>query len=144
MKFYKNLLGRDRVEKEKINNYEFKINKLNDGDRNLYLDKSIIFEEAFEVVKNIPNGLTDNFFKKYFEYFGQYFVRILNNKKNPLSDTFNKVTIKLIPKNCNNEKKIKDLRPISLTNFEYRIFTKILTNRLRKISNLIISDSQTC
>jgi hypothetical protein len=91
-----------------------------------------------------PNGLTSKFFKKYFEFFGKDFVNLLNDLENPLSDTFNKVTIKLIPKNSNNEKTIKELRPISLTNFEYRIFTKILTNRLRKISNIILSDSQTC
>ncbi len=33
--------------------------------------------------------------------------------ENPLSDTFNKITIKLIPKNNNIEKTVKDLRPIS-------------------------------
>lgn len=149
-KFYNNLLGKDRIEKEKIVKYEFNIKKLDDRDRNMYLDYFITFEEAQEVVSNMqdsapgPNGLTIKFYKKYFEFFGRYFVDLLNRFESPLSDTFNKVTIKLIPKNKNQEKTIKDLRPISLTNFEYRIFTKILTNRLRKISNLIIEDHQTC
>jgi hypothetical protein len=51
----------------------------------------------------------------------------------------------LIPKNNKNLKTINDLRPISLTNFEYRIFTKIIVNRLNSINNEIIqSFSQTC
>jgi hypothetical protein len=71
--FYKNLLGSDRVDKETLNNYDFKLNKLKDSDKNLYLDKLITLEEAQEVVKNMsdstpgPNHLTSKFFKKYFE-----------------------------------------------------------------------------
>ena len=52
--------------------------------------------------------------------------------------------IKLIPKNNKEIKGINDLRPISLTNFEYRILTKILANRFRSIAHKIINDHQTC
>jgi len=52
--------------------------------------------------------------------------------------------IKLIPKNNKEIKEINDLRPISLTNFEYRILTKILANRFRSITHKIINDHQTC
>ena len=51
---------------------------------------------------------------------------------------------KLIPKNDKKEKNINDLRPISLTNLEYRIFTKILANRLNKLGPKLFSDCQTC
>ena len=46
-----------------------------------------------------------------------------------------------------NKEKVKtnnDLRPISLTNFEYRIFTKVLANRLRKVCPMLFLDYQTC
>jgi len=52
--------------------------------------------------------------------------------------------IKLIPKNNKVIKGINDLRPISLTDFEYRILTKILANRFRSIAHKIINDHQTC
>ena len=52
--------------------------------------------------------------------------------------------IKLIPKNKKEIKGVNDLRPISLTNLEYRIFTKILANRFRFIGHKIIQDHQTC
>lgn len=36
------------------------------------------------------------------------------------------------------------MRPISLTNYEYRIYTKILADRMKIISSSIIGDHQTC
>lgn len=69
---------------------------------------------------------------------------MLNENDQKLSDTFNRVNIKLIPKNNEKKKGIKGLRPISLTNFEYRIFTKVLTNMLHKLSDIFIGDHQTC
>ena len=47
-------------------------------------------------------------------------------------------------KNLNIVKNKNDLRPISLTNFEYRIYTKILANRYKKISPYLFLDYQTC
>ncbi|CAF1048156.1 unnamed protein product, partial [Brachionus calyciflorus] len=52
--------------------------------------------------------------------------------------------IKLIPKNKKETKGVNDLRRISLTNLEYRIFTKILANRFRSIGHKIVQDHQTC
>ena len=47
----------------------------------------------------------------------------------------------LIPKNCNVED-LKDLRPISLVGDLYKILTKVLANRLKKVMGNIISQSQ--
>ena len=91
-----------------------------------------------------PNGLTIGFFKKYFKYFGIHFIEILNSYESKLTDTFNKVKLKLIPKNNNSSKSIDDLRPISLTNYEYRIYTRILSDRLQKVIDRILGENQTC
>ena len=147
--YYKNLMGRERVKKEKINNYNFHIKKLDNSLTNV-INYKITYEEANSVVERMkssapgPNGLTVGFFKKYFHLFGEYFVEILNNTSSPLSGTFTQSCIKLIPKNTNSTKSINDLRPITLTNLEYRIFTKILANRVRSISFLLIEENQTC
>ena len=149
-KFYKNLLGEDRVKKKDLENYEFLIRKIEQEDREEFLSGKITYYEAEEVVKNLkeaapgPNGLTCGFYKKYFKFFGKNYVDLLNNTKSKLSKSFNEVVIKLIPKNKKETKSIDDLRPISLTNYEYRIFTKILCNRLQNINHKIISDNQTC
>jgi hypothetical protein len=123
---------------------------LSDKDRKLYLENKITYDEVYEVINKMkgsspgPNGLTLGFYKKYFPFFGVHFVEILNDNEKNLSDTFNKINIKLIPKNNKKTKSINDLRPISLTNYEYRIFTKVLANRLHKISNILIGEHQTC
>jgi hypothetical protein len=84
-------------------------------------------------------GLTIEFYKTY----GKYFVEILNSE-DELPLLFKESIVKLIPKNNNDVKTKNDLRPISLTNIDYRIYTKVLANRLRIIADKIIGDHQTC
>jgi len=148
--FYNQLLSVDRVSEESIENYKFLIKPLNEIDKKLDISYKITFSEAEEVVMKMedsspgPNGLTIGFFKKYFKYFGHFFIDILNNYQNRLPKTFMESKIKLIPKNKKEIKGINDLRPISLTNLEYRIFTKILANRFRSIGHRLVYDHQTC
>ena len=54
---------------------------------------------------------------------------------------FNETHIVLVPKN-NNPKRVTEYRPISLCNVIYKIGSKTLANRLKKILPLIISESQ--
>ena len=79
------------------------------------------------------SGLTIGFYKKYFKHFGQYFVEMINSGEE-LPTLFKESVVKLIPKNNNSMKSINDLRPISLTNIDYRIYTKALANRMRIIA----------
>ena len=65
------------------------------------------------------------FFKEYYEH--SRFVKSLNA-------TF----LVLIPKKCN-AKDFKDLRPISLVGGLYKILTKVLANRIKRVIGLIIS-----
>ena len=148
--FYNNLLGNDRISDETINNYEFNIKSMNVDEcvKNL-INNEISMDEVERVIKNMKEsapgstGLTIGFYKKYFKYFGRYFVEILNSK-DELPLLFKDSIVKLIPKNNNDVKTINDLRPISLTNIDYRIYTKVLANRLRIIADKIIGDHQTC
>jgi exonuclease III len=148
--FYKDLMGEEKISIESLHGYEFKVKKLKQIDDSIDLGYKITYEEAAKVVEKMKdtapgaNGLTIGFYKKYFRYFGEHFVDMLNNCEDELCECFNEIVIKLIPKNKNKTKSVNDLRPISLTNFEYRIFTKILSDRLRNISHKLISSSQTC
>lgn len=52
--------------------------------------------------------------------------------------------IRLIPKNNNKKKELKDFRQITITNIEYKILKKVLSTRLHDIFNNIIVDGQKC
>ena len=69
-----------------------------------------------------------SFFKEFYE--PNKFVKSLNA-------TF----LVLIPKKCT-ANDIKDLRLISLVGGLYKILTKVLTNRIKRIMGLVISQSQ--
>lgn len=58
-----------------------------------------------------------------------------------MPNNWNDTTVVLIPKTHNLEK-WKDLRPISLCNVVYKIASKVLTNRLKRILPDIISQNQ--
>ena len=57
------------------------------------------------------------------------------------SPKFNEIHIVLVPK-TNSPKRVIEFRPISLCNVIYKMVSKILANRLKKILLSIISDTQ--
>jgi len=57
-------------------------------------------------------------------------LAVLNG--NPMPETWNDTFIVFIPK-VQNPDKVKDLQPISLCNVLYKLVSKVLDNRLKKI-----------
>ena len=147
--FYQELLGNEVVSEETIEKYEFCMKPLSEEYNWMGLDNKIRVTEVLDCIKGMSeaspgkNGLSIGFFKKFFPLFGEEFVEILNGDED-LPEVFKETVVKLIPKNDKEYKSVNDLRPISLTNYEYRIFTKVLANRLRRVSDKIISPGQTC
>ena len=150
--FYQELIGIDKVDKKRLNEYQFKIKQMHAIVKEKFpeIGRKITYNEVYDVIKNIQesspgsNGLTINFYKKFFPLFGNHYVEILNDDEAPLPKSFNETIIKLINKNLNKIKTNKDLRPISLTNFEYRIYTKVLANRFKIVGPHLFLDYQTC
>ena len=150
--FYQDLLGNEHANEELINNYNFKIKKMDRivTEKCPEIGAKITVGEVEAVIKDMKesspgsNGLTIGFYKLYFKFFGEHFVDILNDSESILPEAFNENVIKLIMKNKNEIKSVNDLRPITLTNLEYRIYTKILANRFRKIGPYLFLDYQTC
>ena len=90
-----------------------------------------------------PDGMLPIFFQKYWDVVGQsvvsYVSQILNTGVMP--PKLNETYICLIPKiSC--PQKIIDFHPISLCNIAYKIVSKVLANRLKKILPEVISESQ--
>ena len=119
-------------------------------DERLELERVFSKEEVVKVLQEMegdkapgPDGFTMAFFQKcwniveidvmaFFDHFHRSaeFVRSLNAS-----------FLSLIPKK-NNALNIKDFRPISLIGSVYKLLSKVLANRLRRVLDNLISESQ--
>ena len=90
-----------------------------------------------------PNGMSPIFYQKYWDVVGTNVIdcvlHTLNTGEMPpaLNETF----ICLIPK-VKSPQKITEFRPISLCNVSYKIISKVLANRLKRILAYVINESQ--
>lgn len=90
-----------------------------------------------------PDGFTIEFFKTHWEIVKSDLVVAYNefNKRPKIPKGTNSAFITLIPK-VNNPSQVKDFRPISLISSVYKILSKLLANRLKKVLPRIIDRTQ--
>ena len=90
-----------------------------------------------------PDGFNPAFYQRFWDLIGDDVYRDslewMNNLCFPSS--VNDTNICLIPK-LQNSKTMKDYRPIALCNVNYKILSKVLANRLKKLLPRIISQEQ--
>ena len=90
-----------------------------------------------------PNGMSPIFYQKYWDVVGYDVVNCVLGALNSglLPCSLNETFICLIPKVASPHK-ISEFRPISLCNVVYKIISKVLANRLKKILKEVIDESQ--
>ena len=90
-----------------------------------------------------PNGMSPVFYKTFWNIVGNDVTKIVLNALNSgyVHESLNETFIALIPK-VKNPKKVSDFRPISLRNVVYKLISKVVVNRLKKILPNIVSNSQ--
>ena len=91
------------------------------------------------------DGLTKEFYIIFWNDLKDILKEMLNNiyLANTLSESQKEGIIKLLYKK-RNVKELKNWRPISLLNIDYKILTKILANRVKEILPKIIDQDQAC
>ena len=128
------------------------------------LDQSLTFEdqqkceghltlaECYEALGQIASskspgadGLPVEFYHRFWGLLGNDLVDTLNYSfiHGSLSDSQRLGIIRLLFKK-DDPLLLKNWRPISLLNTDYKICTKVLANRLRRVISLILSEDQTC
>jgi ribonuclease HI len=90
-----------------------------------------------------PDGFNASFFQQNWAILGEEISRGILNIFNSgiLPHNLNSTLIALIPK-CENPECVNEFRPISLCNVMYKLVSKVLANRLKKVLPHIISPTQ--
>jgi hypothetical protein len=160
-KFYRNLYslpenGRN-VSEQDINNFLGPISnlepvqnsKLNQNEK-VELDSPLTLQEFDKAIKQCNKKSapgTDGLNNKFIAHFWQFFRVPLFNYANccyengELTPSFKTAKIRLIPKK-GDHKKIANWRPISLLNCFYKLISRVLTNRLKKVIDKVTSIGQ--
>ena len=152
--FYKSLYTSSNPDKTLLHEYIQNIpcdKKLNNDDK-LLCEGDITIEECeYAVFKNLqPNkspgldGIPNEFYQVFWPTIKNFVIEVFNEiyEKGQLSNTQRKAVLSLIFKGGDREL-LKNYRPISLTNSDYKIISFILSNRVHKVLHKIISADQT-
>ena len=90
-----------------------------------------------------PDGMSAIFYQKYWDIIGHDATNMVLNVLNfntPFAE-INRTNIVLVPK-IKNPSRMKDFRPISLSNVAYKLISKVLANRLKVVLPHLISENQ--
>ena len=89
-----------------------------------------------------PDGLRPLFYQKFWPSIGEDVSKVVLNCLNSgsIPSSINRTFITLIPK-VKSPSVVSEFRPISLCNVIYKIVSKVVANKLKKVFPFIISDS---
>eukprot|EP00253_Pinus_taeda_P031988 PITA_31988 len=124
-------------------------NKISEA-QNADLDKEITLEEIEWSLHSMPldkapgpDGFTVAFYRSHWEIIKKDYIRMVKNffTKCKMGSSIKSSHLALIPKDPNPQS-FDIFRPISLCNVSYKIISKILANRIKKILPSLISENQ--
>jgi hypothetical protein len=142
--YYKTLFTEPLSWRPRLDNLEF--DRLNGEEASSLEDP---FEER-EVIKGMdrdkapgPDGFTMAFFQDCWKVVKGDFMAVFEefHARGKFMKSINSTFISLIPK-TQGAKEVKDFRPISLMGGVYKIISKVLANRMRRVMDKIISKPQ--
>jgi hypothetical protein len=140
---------RDFLGEEICDSSIVKNSKLTPDEKNMLITNFSVDEldeamkEARSATASGPDGIGNTCFKKVWNYIRVPLTNYANCcvEKGTLTDNFRTASIKLIPKK-GDISSINNWRPISLLNCSYKIISKAINSRLKKIANRILSRAQ--
>ena len=152
--FYKNLYTTTNPNMKKINDYMSTCklsNHLTEDQKDL-CDKPISLKECMHVVENCmkPNkspgldGIPVEFYKAFWPVISNFLIEVYSEifKEENLTYSQKTAVISLIFK-TGDRSLLKNYRPISLTNTDYKILAFVLAMRVQKVMPSVINNDQT-
>ena len=112
----------------------------------------MIVDEISFAIKNMntfkspgPDGLTVEFYRKFWNLLSPYLIRVYNTcfDAREMCDSMKTSNTRVIFKK-GDRKSLKNWRPISLLNVDYKICSKAICVRLSKVLEFIVDPDQTC
>jgi len=116
------------------------------------LQKDIEELEIWKIIKESPknkspgtDGFTNEFYQTFWPHLKTYMLKAFKSALNrgELSTTQKRGVISLIPKPQKDPELLKNWRPITLLNQDYKYLAKAIANRCKKILPRLISSDQT-
>ena len=147
--FYKDLYSKKETRAD-ANQYRFRMGQISRPSTLESLKKDFNFAELDEVIGQMQesspglNGLTVGFFKRYQKPFGSLLLRLINSDRFEPPKQFLESYVKLIPKGKSDSRSVNDYRPITISNIDYRIFAKMVANRVKLANAEIFGSNQLC
>ena len=150
--FYENLYSEEPVDSSLNSLFLSDLPQVDSSD-NEYLKKKITKDEILTALKDMKphkspgsDGLSCSFYLKFFHILGDALCNVINLAfdKGELSDSQKLSYITLICKDETRSDEMKCYRPISLLNIDYKIISKVITQRLGNVLPNIIHLDQTC
>ena len=117
-----------------------------------YLNTDITLSECYTSLKEMKNGKTpgsDGLPAEFYKHFWETLAPILQDlyiecmDKKKLNKTARHGLISLIPKGDKDTRYLKNWRPLTLLNLDYKIIAKVLATRLKTVLPSIIGNQQT-
>ncbi|KAK3728108.1 hypothetical protein QZH41_014265, partial [Actinostola sp. cb2023] len=150
--FYTNLYKKDLIDMIEQDRLLTNITRKLDNTESEQCEGPFSIEEATSAIQEANNGkspgkdgLPPEFYKRFWNKLGTELVAVLNEgyEKGHLAPTQQESVIRLLYKK-DDRTYLKNWRPISFLNADYKIATKILTNRLKRVLDVLINEDQTC
>lgn len=140
--FYSKLYLKKEVDNERLQQYleSVKFKEPNEEIKQI-LNGVIMREEVEKAICDLklnkalgPDGFTTKFFRIMKDEICDFLQRLMNEviRTKEVPDTWKEANISLLPKEGGDLKEPKNYRPISLLNTDYKIFAKILAERLKE------------
>ncbi|XDV53672.1 hypothetical protein PO909_022110 [Leuciscus waleckii] len=149
--FYKELFKKEGVKQECVDEVLSTVNvKLDEDEKNM-CERDIDIEEIKSAINQTKknkspgsDGLTHEFYKTFIGTLAPILLKVYKSmeERREVPESMGLGVITILYKNKGSPLSLGNYRPLSLLNTDYKILTKVLTNRIKEVVGNIISQNQ--